>query len=212
MGPLGDAAVLGMGEQCRALSDDLVLVASDHLAEAIVDFDDLVFRIEEHRASHVVIEREVETLLATRGGIDDVPLGLGAGVFHWSLSAVLGLGHQDLGLPSRRRARRSAFESPAGGTDAPLGTVPETTHTLLTITTEQSRTEQPTPITIGGARPPLALRGKWGGRAPRRPGPAIPGDVLRRSPTNEEEVVHWSIVADHCGTSGAPSTSAEGEA
>jgi hypothetical protein len=65
-----------MGEQFRALGDDLVPVASDHLAKGVVDFQDYVFEIDEDRASHALLEREAEALLATSEGIDGTQLGL----------------------------------------------------------------------------------------------------------------------------------------
>jgi hypothetical protein len=67
-----------MGEQFRALGDDLVPVASDHLAKGVVDFQDYVLGIDEDRASHALLEREAEALLAVYEGIDDSGLGLDA--------------------------------------------------------------------------------------------------------------------------------------
>jgi hypothetical protein len=69
-----------MGEQFRALGDDLVPVASDHLAKRVVDFQDYVFEIDEDRASHALLEREAEALLAIYEGIDNSSPGLDADV------------------------------------------------------------------------------------------------------------------------------------
>jgi hypothetical protein len=69
-----------MGEQFRALGDDLVPVASDHLAKGVVDFQDYVFEIDEDRASHALLERETEALLAIYEGPGGTQLGLDGGV------------------------------------------------------------------------------------------------------------------------------------
>ena len=45
-----------------------------------------------------------------------------------------------------------------------------------------------------GARPPVALRGKPGGRAPRRPGRDAPGDARRWSPGTREDVTHGLLL------------------
>ena len=88
MGLLGDAVVLGMGEQFRALGDDLVPVASDHLAKGVVDFQDYVFEIDEDRASHALLEREAEALLAIYEGPGGNSLGRDEGVVCCFLGAV----------------------------------------------------------------------------------------------------------------------------
>jgi hypothetical protein len=101
-----------MGEQFRALGDDLVPVASDHLAKGVVDFQDSVFEIEEDRASHALLEREAETLFAIYEGIDGTQLGLDGtqlgfegGVVCCSWGDVFADCHHEAGL-ARRDFRR----------------------------------------------------------------------------------------------------------
>jgi hypothetical protein len=69
-----------MGEQFQAFGNDLVPVASDHLAKGVVDFQDSVFEIDEDRASHALLEREAEALLTIRERIGGNSLGRDAGV------------------------------------------------------------------------------------------------------------------------------------
>jgi hypothetical protein len=70
--------------------------------------------------------------------------------------------------PVRRRESRSPgfHHGPSwpitAGREVPLGAVPAATRALLTISSERSRDEQPAPTVIDGARPPVAVRGKWG--------------------------------------------------
>ena len=89
----------------RALADDLVPVASDHLAKGVVDFEDLAVGIDEDRASHVVLEGEAEALLATSEGLGGNSLGRDAGVVCCPLGAVFADCHQDLRLPVKYERR-----------------------------------------------------------------------------------------------------------
>ena len=93
---LCDAVALGMGERCRALVDDLLPAASDHLAERVVDCEDPVLTVDEDHAGHVVLEREAEALFATREclgaselGGDHTQLGLGGDLLCWYLGPVI---------------------------------------------------------------------------------------------------------------------------
>ena len=110
---LGDAVALGMGERCRALVDDLLPAAPDHLAEGVVDCQDPVLEIDEDHAGHVVLEREAEALLAIRErlgaskfGGDHTQLGPGGDVPCWFLGAVVADCHDAprLAVKCERRA------------------------------------------------------------------------------------------------------------
>ena len=123
MGLLGDAAVLGMGERCRVLADDLLPAASDHLAEGVVDCQDPVLEIDEDHAGHVVLEREAEALLAIRErlggsklGGDGVQLDLGADVLCCFLGAVVADCHDGPRLAVK-------YERREGGVDRDLTAV-----------------------------------------------------------------------------------------
>ena len=69
----------------------------------------------------------------------------------------------------------------------------------VTAMSETRRADRPDSTLVDGARPPLALRGKPEGRAPRRPGRDAPGDARRWSPSDDEKVVHCSIKPDTAG-------------
>jgi len=79
VGLRGNAEVVGIGEQFRAIADDLLIGASDHLTKGVVDFQDLVFEIDEDRASRALLEREAEASVAICEGTDDMQLALGGG-------------------------------------------------------------------------------------------------------------------------------------
>jgi len=84
-------------------------------------------------------------------------------------SSCSGYSRRRLSMESSQTTRKSFTGLPSwpimahhGGREVPLGAVPAATRALLTISSERSRDEQPAPTVIDGARPPVAVRGKWG--------------------------------------------------
>ena len=80
--------------------------------------------------------------------------------------------------------------------EAPLRASLAATHALLAIASERSGAERPVPMLIEGARPPFALRGKPGGRAP---GPVSRGTgrraAVRPAPADTESLTQHGPAA-----------------